>query len=88
MRFQFESLLYLHTPALREIKMIRYTVLVFTILGTAATAFATISPAPVGPSVSHKNVSVFFRNDVEVQTLPLVLEQCAKEDCSDTPSNS
>jgi hypothetical protein len=68
--------------------MIRYTVLVFTILGGAATAFATISVPPAEQAIVHKNVSVFYRNNFEAQTLPLVLEQCAKEDCSDTPSNS
>jgi hypothetical protein len=68
--------------------MIRYTMMVLTILGTAATAFATIAPAPVGSGVDHKNISVFYRNKLEIKALPLVLEQCEKEDCSDTPSNS
>jgi hypothetical protein len=88
MRLQLGSLLSGHKQALRVVKMIRYTVLVFTILGTAATAFATISPAPASQGLVHKNVSVFYRNNVEAKALPLVLEQCAKEDCSDTPSNS
>ena len=68
--------------------MIRYALLVLAISGSAATAFATITPAPAGDSVSHKNVNVFYRNNLEARTLPLTLEQCAKEDCSDTPSNS
>ncbi len=68
--------------------MIRYTVLVIGVLSGAATAFAAISSAPIGYEASHRNVSVFYRKNIEPKALPLVLEQCAKEDCSDTPSNS
>ena len=68
--------------------MIRYAILILAISGGAAAAFATISPAPVVIAASHKNVSVFYRNNVKANALPLMLEQCAKEDCSDTPSNS
>jgi hypothetical protein len=68
--------------------MIRYAILVLAISGSAATAFTNISPAPAGMAPSHKNISVFYRNNIEPKSFPLILEQCAKEDCSDTPSHS
>jgi hypothetical protein len=77
-----------YKQALRDAKMIRYAILVLAISGSAAAAFTSISPAPVGMVVSHKNISVFYRNSIEAEATPLVLEQCAKEDCSDTPSNT
>ncbi len=68
--------------------MIHITVLAIAILGSVATAFATIAPAPGVVIAPHKNLSVFYRNHFEAKAFPLVLEQCAKEDCSDTPSRS
>ena len=64
--------------------MIRYTVFVLTVLGTAVTAIANVVPAKTYTAGVTKNVSIFYKSN----GMPLVLEQCAKEDCSDTPSNS
>ena len=64
--------------------MIRYTVFVLTVLGTAVTAIANVAPAKTYTAGVTKNVSIFYKST----GMPLVLEQCAKEDCSDTPSNS
>lgn len=68
--------------------MARYAILIVAVLGSAATAFATISPGSAALGVQHKNISVFYKGDVEAEARPLVLEECAKEDCSDTPSHS
>ena len=68
--------------------MIRYTLFVLTVLGTAATAVANVAPANSVVASNPKNVSVFYKTDVSPIIGALVLEQCAKEDCSDTPSNS
>ncbi len=68
--------------------MIRYTLFVITVLGTAATAVASVAPVNSVVASNPKNVSVFYKNDVSPIIGALVLEQCAKEDCSDTPSNS
>ncbi len=68
--------------------MIRNTVLAIAVLSSVVSGFAAISPAPASIVRSHENVSIFYRNNLEGYALPLVLEQCAKEDCSDTPANS
>lgn len=64
--------------------MIRYTLFVLTILGTAATAIASI--APVDHS-NPKNVTIVFKNDAFPTIDGLVIEKCALENCSDTPNN-
>jgi hypothetical protein len=68
--------------------MIRYTVFVITVLGTAVTAIANVAPAKIYSAGVTKNVSIFYKSNEAPFVGPLVLEQCAKEDCSDTPSNS
>lgn len=68
--------------------MIRYTLFVLTVLGSAATAIANVAPANSYVASNPKNVSVFYKTDATPFVGALVLEQCAKEDCSDTPSNS
>jgi hypothetical protein len=68
--------------------MIRYTVFVLTVLGTAVTAIANVAPAKTYTAGLTKNVSIFYKSDEAPVALTLALEQCAKEDCSDTPSNS
>ncbi len=72
--------------------MIRYTLFVLTILGTAATAIASIAPADQYAITNPKNVTVMVKNDTYPQirgTIDgVIVEKCALEDCSDTPSNS
>jgi hypothetical protein len=68
--------------------MIRYTLFVLTVLGTAATAIASVSPANSLVMSNPKNMSVFYKTDASPLAAPIILEQCAKEDCSDTPQNS
>ncbi len=68
--------------------MIRYTLFVFAIVGSAATAIASIAPADHFASVNPKNVTIAVKNDAYPMIDGIVVEKCAVENCSDTPSNS
>lgn len=61
--------------------MIRYTLFVLTILGSAATAIAAIAPSH--ELVPATNVTVIEKNQAFPVYGPIVVEQCAVEDCSD-----
>ena len=63
--------------------MIRYTLFLLTVLGSAATAIAAITPANDMPVANAKNVTVIEMNQPYPVYGPLVVEQCAVEDCSD-----
>jgi hypothetical protein len=63
--------------------MIRYTFFVLTILGSAATAIAAISPKHSAIPTSGRNVTVIQKNQAFPVYGPIVVEQCAVEDCSD-----
>jgi hypothetical protein len=63
--------------------MIRYTFFVLTILGTAATAIAAIAPNHSAIPTSGRNVTVIQKNQEFPVYGPIVVEQCAVEDCSD-----
>jgi cation diffusion facilitator CzcD-associated flavoprotein CzcO len=65
--------------------MVRYTLFVLAVIGSAATAVASINPAA---TVETRNVTVIEKNQFWPVPGELVLEQCAVEDCSDTPQNS
>lgn len=66
--------------------MIRYALiaLALAIAATGATALASINPAEV--VVVPKNTTFIAKNSAWPVLGPLMVEQCAKEDCSDTPS--
>lgn len=68
--------------------MIRYTLFVFAIVGSAATAIASIAPVDHFASVNPKNVTIAVKNDAYPMIDGIVVEKCAVENCSDTPSNS
>lgn len=59
--------------------MVRSTFMILAVLATAATAIASVqSNVPnAGAMINHTQMSG-----------PLIVEQCAVEDCSDTPQNS
>lgn len=61
--------------------MIRYSLFVLTILASAATAIAAIAPSH--DLVPAKNVTVMEKNQAFPVYGPIVVEQCAVEDCSD-----
>jgi hypothetical protein len=63
--------------------MIRYTFFVLTILGTAATAIASIAPSDETKPASSRNIIVIKKNQDFPVYGPIVVEQCAVEDCSD-----
>jgi hypothetical protein len=64
--------------------MIRYTLFVLAIVGSAATAVASINPK-ADVMVANHNVTVIEKNQFWPMEGNLVVEQCAVEDCSDTP---
>jgi hypothetical protein len=64
--------------------MIRYSIFVLAVLGSAATAIAAISPGDVIPT-SGKNVTIIEKNQAWPLVGPLVVEACEVETCSDTP---
>lgn len=63
--------------------MIRYTLFVLTVLGSAATAIAAIAPNHDMPLANAKNVTVIEMNQAFPVYGPIVVEQCAVENCSD-----
>jgi hypothetical protein len=65
-------------------QMIRYTLFVLAVVGSAATALASINPAST-VDASAKNVTVIEKNQFWPMEGELVVEQCGVEDCSDTP---
>jgi hypothetical protein len=63
--------------------MVRYTFLVLAVIGTAATAIAAGHPATKPAGIRSTNVTVIHKNDAFPVVGPIIVEQCAKEDCSD-----
>jgi hypothetical protein len=64
-------------------QMIRYTLFALAVLGSAASAVASINSSNV--VLPGKNVTVIEMNNVWASAADLSVEACAKEDCSDTP---
>jgi aspartate carbamoyltransferase regulatory subunit len=63
--------------------MIRYTLFVLAVAGSAATAWAAISPVAAVPT--SNNVTVVEKNQFWPVEGELNVEKCEVEDCSDTP---
>ncbi len=66
--------------------MLRYTLFVLAVIGTAATAIAAVQPATKSPASRSTNVTVIHKNEAFPVVGPITVEQCAKEDCSDVQS--
>ena len=64
--------------------MVRYTLYILAVVGSATAAWATISPA-TSIEVTNRNVTVIEKNQFWPLEGDLVVEACAVEDCSDTP---
>jgi hypothetical protein len=64
--------------------MIRYTLFVLAVVGSAATALAAIQPAAM-VNDGTRNTTVIEKNQFWPMEGNLVVEACAVEDCSDTP---
>ena len=70
-------------------KMIRYTLFLGLVIGTAATALAHVQPSN---SVQlHADSVAYLTSErqiaLNVPAKRLVLQKCGLEDCSDTPQN-
>ena len=66
--------------------MIHHTLFILAVLGTAATAIAAAHPAAELPAEVSRNVTVIHKNDAFPVLGPIIVEQCAREDCSDVQS--
>ena len=66
--------------------MLRYTLFALTILGSAATAIAAVEPADFWVASNPANVTVIQKNSPFPVIGPIIVEQCAVEDCSDLES--
>lgn len=64
--------------------MLRYTLFITVILASAATAMASINAGKL-PVANAKNLTVIEMTNVWASDIDLAVENCAKEDCSDTP---
>ena len=65
--------------------MIRYTLCVLAILGTAATAIASAQPES-GADGTNRNFTVIAKNNPFPVLGRITVETCAEEDCSDVRS--
>ncbi len=61
--------------------MIRYTLFVLAVIGSAATAVASIAPAEQISNPAH--TTVIAKNQAFPQFGEIELEPCANEDCSE-----
>ncbi len=61
--------------------MIRYTLFVLAVIGSAATAVASIAPAE--RTGNPANVTIIAKNQAFPIYGALEIEECAVEDCSD-----
>ena len=65
--------------------MIRTTLLIAAILGTAATALASVKPTVPTDNAASTATSIFYKVDAAPKPQHIALAKCALEDCSDTP---
>ena len=63
--------------------MIRYSFFALTVIATAATAIAAVAPTGDDFEFLGRNVTVIEKNQAFPVYGPLVVQQCAMEDCSD-----
>jgi len=61
--------------------MLKYTLLVLAVAGSTATAIASIAPHTA--AFQPANVTVVEKNQAFPQFGPLIIEECAVEDCSE-----
>jgi hypothetical protein len=68
--------------------MIRYSIFLLSLIGMAATAIAHVDGGARFTdfgSVNSHGASIVYQTAVGMPSHQIVLEQCALEDCSDTP---
>ncbi len=62
--------------------MVRYTLFILVVIGSAATAIASIAPQdPL--AAAGNNITVIEKNQAFPVFGPLVIEDCVTEDCSE-----
>lgn len=66
--------------------MIRYSLFVIAVIGSAATAVAAIAPHAT-TQINPKNVTVIEKNQTWFVVNELTVQDCAVADCSDTPQS-
>jgi hypothetical protein len=66
--------------------MIKISIFGLAVLVTAAAAVAAVAPSHDELRVLGKHFNVIEKNTATPHYGPLVVERCAMEDCSDTPS--
>jgi hypothetical protein len=64
--------------------MIRYSLFVVAVIGSAATAVAAIAPG-TSTELSKKNLTVIEKTQTWHVVNAATVSTCAQEDCSDTP---
>ena len=66
--------------------MIRYSFIALTIIATAATAIAAVEPSGTVIAPASTNITVVHKNSPFPVIGPIIVDECAKEDCSDVQS--
>jgi hypothetical protein len=66
----------------------RYAIFVMTVLGTAATALAAIAPSATDFDIDPRRMTVIEKNQAFPQLGPLIVEDCATDDCTDLTPGS
>jgi aspartate carbamoyltransferase regulatory subunit len=67
-------------------KMIRYTLFVLAVASSAATAWASMTPATTVET--NRNMTVIEKNQFWTVVDKITVAKCDLEDCSDTPQGS
>ena len=62
--------------------MVRYSLLILAVLGSAATAIAAIVPVTGEFQYGARNTTVIEKNQAFPQSGPLTAERCTVADCS------
>ena len=63
--------------------MIKYSIFLLTIVALAVFGLSKLATAQVGLDIP-RDVTVIYQTASSEGSRPIVLERCAKEDCSDT----
>ena len=63
--------------------MIRYTFFVLAVMATAATAIAAVQPSHGTTDQPARNITVIEKTSPFPVLGPIIVEECAVEDCSD-----
>jgi hypothetical protein len=66
--------------------MLRYTLFLLATLGSFATAIAAVAPGYQELETPASNVTIIDKNQAFPVLGPLIVEDCAKEDCTDVAS--